>query len=88
MKARIIKEIANVNRRSSIYKLGSNIKFENPLIIFITPETSTLSIHDNFENRMDKFINRERIPSYFEILHIDSDVHTGVIYSDPFTSNV
>jgi hypothetical protein len=85
MKVRLVKEIADANRRSSIYKLGSSIEFKEPLVIFITPTKSTLSIHDNVSGRMNLFLNSDNITNDFDVIHIRSNVHTGVIYSDQFT---
>jgi hypothetical protein len=52
----------------------------------LTPESPVLTIHGN--NPVEKYINLENIPEGIEIVRIESNINSGVIFSDENTTIV
>jgi len=80
MKATIIKETVNAERRKEIYELGKTQKFDSPSIFILKPTSDTLSIHG--KDDLSMYINVDKIPSDCEILRVDSRINSGVVFTD------
>jgi lipoate-protein ligase A len=83
IKARVIKETTNTQRRKAIYQLGKKHTFKEPVIIVLESQNRTLSIHGNIP--IESYINLDKVGDNIEIVKIESNVNTGVIYIDPST---
>jgi lipoate-protein ligase A len=83
IKARVIKEVTNTQRRKAIYEIGKKHTFKEPVIIVLESQNRTLSIHGNVP--IESYINLDKVGDDVEILEIESNVNTGVIFIDPST---
>jgi lipoate-protein ligase A len=83
IKARVIKETTNSQRRRAIYELGKKQTFKEPVIIVLETQNKTLCIHGN--NPIEYYINLDKVGDDIEIVKIESRVNTGVIFVDPST---
>jgi len=88
MAVEIIRETVNGERRKEIYEIGMNREkeFEDISIYILTPESPILTIHGN--DHIEKYMHLENIPENMEIVRIESNVNSGVVFSDENTTIV
>lgn len=81
MKARIIKESVDSQKRKAISELGKIIRgYSEPLIVVMKPRSPMLSIHGS--DPLSKYINEDKIPQGFETIRLESRINSGVVFTD------
>jgi len=88
MAVEIIRETVNGERRKEIYEIGMNREkdFEDISIYILTPESPILTIHG--KDPVEKYIRLESVPKDMEIVRIESNINSGVVFSDENTTIV